>query len=429
MRCCPGQTAAFAAWLGLAVSCLAGEGVSPGNPPNIILVMADDLGAECLGSYGALDYRTPQLDDLARRGTRFTHCFAQPLCTPSRLQLMTGKYNDRNYIGFGDMRADEYTFGHLLAGAGYSTAIVGKWQLGGGYERPRQIGFDEACLWHIQGRQQRYWQPRIVDNGRLRNDVADRYGPDVLCDYALDFIRRHASRPFFLYYPMCLTHDPFCPTPDSSEPKSEHDPDTRHFRQMVEYMDQIVGRIVRQLDECRIRDNSLLLFTGDNGTHASVVTRTDRGPIRGGKREMTSAGTHVPLIAHWPAGGGSPQVCNDLVDFTDFLPTLADAAGAALPHPGHLDGHSFLPQIRGESGSPRRYVFCYYWGRGRDPHEARVSVRDHRWKLYDDGRFFDLSTDPLEQESLDQNLLSEPAVEAETARRSMQAAIDAFAGR
>ena len=376
------------------------------NPPekgktNIILIMADDLGAECIGCYGCTQYKTPNLDALAKTGVRFAHAYSQPLCTPTRVQIMSGKYNHRNYIGFGKMRPNEYTFANLLKAAGYSTCIVGKWQLGGDYDQPSRYGFDEYCLWQIQGRDQRYWDPRIVVNKKLRPDLAKKYGPDVYTDHLLDFVERHKDGPFFVYFPMCLTHSPFVSTPDSKKlVPNEKTKNKAYFADMMNYTDKIVGRITDKLDDLKIRENTLVIFTGDNGTDRAITTQTVNGPVRGGKSFMTNTGTHVPMIVTWSGTAAKGKVCSDLVDFTDFLPTFADVAGVPLPKDRKFDGQSFLPQIRGEKGNPREWIFCHYWGYGRKKKQAREFARNQRWKLYHDGKFFDLDNDPQEKTPL-----------------------------
>ncbi len=376
------------------------------RPPNIVLIMADDLGYECLGSNGALSYRTPHLDGLARSGVRFTSAHSTPLCTPSRVQIVTGQYNFRNYTEFGSLRRGEWTFAHHLRQAGYRTGVVGKWQLAGAVEGakykgvgslPDEAGFDEHCLWQVKARGSRYWHPTVQVNGELQPPRKGEYGPDIFAGYAERFIERHRSRPFLLYYPMNLTHDPFLPTPHSRPhpPAAKQKSSATWFADTVAYMDTLVGRILAAVERNGLARNTLVLFTGDNGTHPSITTETRGGPFRGGKGGTTTAGTHVPLLARWEGISPRGRVCDDLIDFTDFFPTLAGAAGLEMPdrHPG--DGRSFLPQIRGEGGRPRDDIFCHYEPKWGNFQPARW-VRDHRWKLYDDGRFFDLSRDPLE---------------------------------
>lgn len=349
----------------LAVPRLLSGGEASKKKPNIILIMADDLGYECLCCNGSTSYKTPVLDELARTGVRFEHCYAQPLCTPSRVQIMTGKYNFRNYTVFGSLDPKETTFAHIMQNCGYATCVAGKWQLYGGAEAtgsyPDKAGFDEYCLWQVKDRGARYANPTVLLNGKLHRDIKGKYGPDVFCDFITDFVERHKKRPFFVYYPMVLTHAPFEPTPDSKDWNTKgRRNNKKNFADMVAYMDKIIGRIIRKLDELGLRENTLLLFTGDNGTPRSIASKLTDRVLEGGKGLTTDAGTHVPLVASWKGTAPKGKVCGDLVDFTDFLPTLAEAVGAELPRERVVDGRSFLPQLRGEKCLPRDWVFCYY---------------------------------------------------------------------
>ncbi len=387
-----------------------------GGKPNIVLIMADDMGYECLGCNGSKDYQTPNLDRLAREGVRFTHCFSTPLCTPSRVQIMTGKYNFRNYEEFGLLRSGAQTFAQLVKQAGYATVIVGKWQLNGlsypqqypaslrkNHHRPRTFGFDEWCLWQLTELRtkegERFADPLIERNGELAQKLNGQYGPDVFRDYLLDFIERKKDEPFLVYYPMVLTHDPFVPTPDSPEwknPENRMKRDKRHFREMVEYADKIVGQLVDKLDEVGVLENTMVIFTGDNGTHPSITTKlVDGRNYRGGKGTTPNAGTHVPLIVYWK-GKTSGAVCEDLVDFTDLYQTFAEIAGVDVSGESELDGRSFLPQVLGKKGNPRNWVFCHYDPRWGKFVKARFA-RDQQYKLYADGRFYDVNADELEK--------------------------------
>jgi len=374
--------------------------------PNIILIMADDLGYECLSCNGSTSYQTPNLDILATKGVRFTNCFSMPLCTPSRVQLMTGKYNFRNYTEFGTLPRGQKTFANLLKEAGYKTAVAGKWQLVGNYEGssykgegvyPEEAGFDEHCLWQIDQFGHRYWSPLIIENGKQIANTEGKYGPDLVSDFISDFAGRNQNQPFFIYYPMILTHDPFVPTPDSEHSdKQKHKNDPSFFGEMVEYTDKIIGRIVEKIQKLGLSEKTLIIFTGDNGTHKSIVTETSDGPVRGAKGQTIDTGIHVPLVIEWSGNSIKSQVCDDLIDFTDFLPTLCDAANIEIPEDFIYDGRSFLPQILGNKGNSRDWIFCDYnpkWGKWE---KARF-VRTKRYKLYDDGRLYDLDTDPMEE--------------------------------
>jgi arylsulfatase A len=411
------------------------QSAEPRERPNIVLIMADDLGFETIGCYGAKDYKTPHIDALAAKGVRFNHCYAQPLCTPSRVQIMTGRYNNRNYEGFGYLNPKEVTFGNILKKAGYRTCIAGKWQLCGDANTVKNFGFDEHCLWNMHvyrkgtpnakepgGWLRRYDSPTLYKNGKWTEHPTGDYGPQVCTDFISSFIRKNRDQPFFVYYPMILTHDPFVPTPNSINKNSRSK--KKNFVDMVEYMDLLVGQIVTQLKRQGILDNTLILFTGDNGTHSSITSETTGGRIKGGKALMTNAGTRVPLVAAWHGKSPGGKVLEDLVDFSDILPTICGVAGASVPTDRIIDGQTFLPQILGKKGKPRKWIFCHYWGRGRNKAQAREFVRDQRWKLYDNGEMYDIKNDVLEQTPL-QN--TKPEVVA--ARKSLLAAIETIRKR
>jgi arylsulfatase A-like enzyme len=395
------------------------SGLAPEPRPNVILIMADDLGFETLGLYGGESYETPHLDQVAEEGMRFESCYSTPLCTPSRVQIMTGQYNHRNYIAFGMLRPGETTFAHLLRQAGYAVGITGKWQLYGNPGQrelsapavgsfPTEAGFDEYQLWQVDEGpwEARYKDPRITITGEEPQVFDGEYGPDRYTAFALDFIERHRDEPFLLYYPMCLTHDPFQPTPDDEEAYAVLDPDERlndpeWFGGYVSYMDRLVGRIVDKVDDLGLGKRTLILFTGDNGTDTKVVSRWRGRNIRGMKGQPVEFGTHVPLLARWPGTVPAASVDSGLVDFTDFLPTLVEVAGAPVPDGLALDGQGFLHRLKGDPGPQREWVFGHYAPRWGNFAEARY-VHDTEWKLHEDGRVFNIKADPLEETPLDE---------------------------
>jgi arylsulfatase A len=422
LRCRQWLLALFAASLLPALTCLSSATAAG---PNIILIMADDLGYETIGANGGTSYKTPTLDGLAAAGVRFTHCFVQPLCTPTRVQLMTGKYNVRNYITFGEMDPQAVTFGNYFQKAGYATCMAGKWQLGRDPELPKKYGFDEYCLWQHLRRPPRYGNPGLEINGVEKDFKTGQYGPDLVNDYAIDFITRNKAKPFFLYYPMMLTHGPYQPTPDSDDwdPKAMgegvlHSP--KHFGDMVEYMDKLIGKLVATLDRLQIRENTLLLFVGDNGTGKGTRSMMGDKVVIGGKGTTTEAGMHVPLIASWPGKIARGKVSDDLIDSTDFLPTICEAAGVLTAKDSQIDGRSFLPQLRGETGKPREWIYSWY-----SPHSEplREFAFDHHYKLYRSGEVYDIVADAEEKQPLKGASL--PA-DATSRVKKLQAALDQY---
>ena len=372
--------------------------------PNVILIMADDIGYEAITANGGQSYQTPHLDRLAATGMRFERCHVQPLCTPTRVQLMTGIYNVRNYLDFGVLDPKATTFGHLLKQAGYATGICGKWQLGNGKELPQHFGFDESYLWQHTRRPPRYANPGVEHNGAEIDFNNGEYGPKVVNDFALDFVTRHRAHPFFLYYPMILPHDPFQPTPDSAnwDPKVKSEQvqrDVKHFADMTAYMDKMIGRLVAKLDELGLRENTLIMFLADNGTHPSVTSQFKGAAYQGGKGSGTARGTHVPFIANWPGRIPAGRVNSDLIASVDYLPTLCDVAGTQVPAALKIDGRSFLPQLLGQTGQPRDSLYVWY-ARNGGPTATFEFVLSKTHKLHRDGKFYDLTQDPFEERPL-----------------------------
>lgn len=398
--------------------------------PNVILMMADDVSWECFQCYGGQDYRTPHIDRLAREGIRFEHCYSTPICTTSRVKIMTGKYGFRNYTHFGYLSPEERTFGHMMQEAGYQTAVAGKWQLNGLYNglpdsqnprRPQQAGFHESLLWQVtktkQGGGERFWNPGLELNGQMisKQENAGKYGPDLFTDFVCDFITRNKEQPFFVYYPMVLVHDPFVPTPDTvgeqpitdqlnKEPKN-YEAKKKNFVAMVQYMDKLVGRITDHVDQLGLGEDTIILFTADNGTNTKLRSQWNGQTIRGGKAGMKDNGTHVPFVARWTGHAPAGTVLPDLIDFTDFYTTLAEAANVKKNDRDPIDGRSFLPQLKGQPGHKRDWVLCHYqcyWNK-----KPGQFARTARYKLYRDGRYYEVPVDLDERQNLSTDLTSE----------------------
>ncbi|MGZ0165954.1 MAG: sulfatase-like hydrolase/transferase [Planctomycetales bacterium] len=395
---------------------------------NVILIMADDVGYECFGCYGSKQYSTPNIDRMAKNGMLFTHCYSQPLCTPSRVKIMTGISNVRNYSAFSVLNSDQKTIGHYFKEAGYKTLVAGKWQLLGAehYKEqfrlkgawPDQTGFDQHCLWQVDKLGSRFWQPLLNIDGENRPfGKKTAYGPDVVNEYVLDFMEREKSEPFLIYYPMILVHNPFDPTPDSESLKSKNK--QRNFEDMVAYMDKLIGKVIVKTQELGIAENTLIIFCGDNGTNVAINSTLNGVQIKGGKGKTTDAGTRVPMVALQPGTISKGRVYEELVDFSDFLPTCLDACGLEVPT--GIDGRSFAPQLRGEPGQPREWVHCFYCPRP-ERSKPQQFVRDKRWKLYRNGTFFDVANDVKEKNDLSGSETSDAAA----ARAKLQTALDSF---
>ncbi len=376
------------------------------QPPNLIVIMADDLGAAELGCYGHRRHRTPNLDRLAATGVQFATCYSTPICHPTRFEIMTGQYGHHNGIYQfagrpGGPRANDpqeqivnhLTFAQVLKKRGYATAQAGKWQLTGKIPTlVRECGFDEYCMWAYKhnlpegvehtgafegnsGRTSRYWHPSIVRNGRYVPTEPDDYGPDIFTDFVIDFITRHKDGPFFVYYPMALTHAPHWPTPDSLTPGADRFRHSKNnFQANVQYMDKLVGRIVAALDQLALRRNTVIFFTADNGTGGN------------GKGQPTELGARVPMIVNCPGLIEPLGLRMELVDLSNVFPTLAELAGAEIPKDHVIDGHSFAPLLLGKQFEPRQWIYSYIGG-------FRI-VRTERWLLERNtprqfGRLFD----------------------------------------
>ena len=404
---------------------------SEGQPMNVVLIMTDDTGYEVFGCYGSKQYKTPRVDQLAETGVRFTHCYSNPVCAPSRVKIMTGRSNVRNYVHWGILDPSEKTVGHMMKEAGYSTCVAGKWQLHGSGTfvpekkgagtLPQDAGFDEHFCYDLETDHHGYRSPVFTVNGITKAfKHKDAYSPDLVNDYVCDFIERKKEGPFFVYYPLVLTHGPFQPTPDSKDPNSNSF--QKNFEDMVSYMDKLVGRVVDQLEKSGVRGNTLILFTGDNGSpggaKGGIVSELNGVIIEGGKSKTTDAGTRVALIANLPGKVPVGTVTDDLIDFSDMMPTIAAMTGASLPKGAILDGVSFASRLSGRKGKPREFVYIYNEPIPGPIPKPTIFARDQRWKLYSDGRLYDISSDALEQHPINQG--------PEGVRRRLQAVLDSM---
>lgn len=370
------------------------------SKPNIILILADDLGYEVPTCDGGQSYSTPNLDRMAAGGIRFTNCNSTPLCSPSRVELLTGKYNFRNYGKWGVLDTANRTFANMLKRAGYKTLVSGKWQLAGGDASIRKFGFDDYAVYDpfdtTIGKGSRYKDPSVYTKGTLvpRKYLKNAYGDDIFTTKVLDFIDSNKTKPFFIYFPICLVHYPFCPTPDDPEfagwDPSRGNADARFFPSMIKYLDKKVGQVMNKVDSLGIGSKTIVIFVGDNGTDGRITSEWENTSVKGGKSKTYYTGTHVPMIV-WGPGGITPGVVNDqLVDFTDFLPTFADMAHIGLPTTfGPLDGVSFYPSLVGRPTNLRQWMFCNYdQNEQGERHPIQRWVWNTTYKLYDTSYLF-----------------------------------------
>lgn len=431
------------------------------RPPNIVLILADDLGWADLGVYGSTFYETPNLDGLAAEGMRFTDAYAAAaICSPSRASLLTGRSPARVNLtdwvpGQGNephqkllqvedndrLPLEEVTIAELLRDAGFTTAHIGKWHLGGdeGY-RPTGQGFDIMIGVNNAGSPPTYFWPYQGNNRDLDSLTATGHPGENLTDRlgaeAARFIAEHRNRPFFLYLPFYAPHTPLEAKPElvakyRAKAEALGIPESRvwgeerghlHrrvqsnplFAGMVETMDAAVGRVLRSLESNGVADNTVVIFLSDNGGLAVLerpwVERlgtppTSNLPLRAGKGWLYEGGTRVPLIVRWPGAVRAAAVEGTPVITDDFLPTLLEVAGVEWSADRPIDGLSLVPLLRG-TGEPDReelyWHYPHYHGSGQRPSGA---VRSGDYKLiewYEDGRLelYDLSKDPGETVNL-----------------------------
>jgi arylsulfatase A-like enzyme len=298
--------------------------------------------------------------------------------------------------------------------AGYNTAVAGKWQLtllAQDLEHPHRLGFDEYCLfgWHEGAR---YHDPLIWQNGNKKADTAGQYGPHFYTEFLIDFMRRNRAKPFFAFYSMALCHDV---TDDLDKPVTYVPGKDRYlnYGEMVASMDHCVGRIVTAVEKLGLQRKTLIIFSGDNGTPRQSIIRAERTDdepkkwtylrdpvfceingqrVPGGKGSLTDSGTRVPLLASWPGTIKPGETVDDLVDFSDFLPTLSDLCGGTIPADVKLDGISMAARLTGTGSGVRQWSYS--------ESKNRFWVRTQQWKLLNTGEFFDVASDPQESNNL-----------------------------
>lgn len=371
--------------------------------PNIVFVLADDFGLDGVGAYGSDRFKgkTPNIDRLAETGVRFSHCYAMPLCGPSRCTINTGRYGFRTG-GNTNQNAGEPSFrsepslARTLRQAGYATGMAGKWRQMG--DTPGDWGFGEWLTDPVGGGW--YWKTSYTTNGVPVESQQEVYCPDKCLDFALDFFRRHRAEPFYFYYPTHLVHGPIQRTPDSK-------PGTKEFYEDdVAYLDKQVGQLVAELERLGLREKTVIVFTGDNGTARFGADRSTLNgrKINGQKGSLLEGGSRVPLLASWKGAAPAGQVVDDLVDFSDFFATFAELAGAPLPEGVVFDSHSFAPRLRGQPGAPREWVFVELG--------AKWYVCDRSFKLTSSGELFDLSDAPFAEKLVAADTTDAAAVSA-----------------
>ena len=375
--------------------------IGAAQKPNIIFIMVDDMGRDWVSCYGA-EHQTPNIDQLANQGVLYQTAWCNPICTPTRVTLLTGQYPfhhgwvqhyDVPRWGGAGFRADRFiTFARLLRESGYATAIGGKWQinhLGQDPEILKKHGFDEHCVWPgvEEGKPEtveRFWNGLLLTNGK-RSKVP--YGPDAINDFLIDYIKRHKGDPFLIYYPMLLTHGPHTTTPMNKAKAPEGKPAL--FAGNVTYMDYLVGKLVAAIDDLGLKERTLIVFTGDNGSASSGTLNGE--PYPKGKGRQADWGVHVPFIVRAPFLSKGGIVSRDLIDFTDLYPTFLDLAGVTPPKTLRLDGKSFVPSLRGDEDPFKKRSWIY-----SQIGDFRM-IRDWYHIVDNKGAFHNLLNDPRQE--------------------------------
>jgi arylsulfatase A len=429
----------------LACDCAVAAAVQEPEPrPNVVLIVIDDMGWADLGCYGSKFHKTPHIDALASQGMRFTSAYAAcPVCSPSRAAILTGKWPARLHVtdwlpGRGDLPAQrlarpkirqelplaEITLAEVFRQAGYATASIGKWHLGGAGFGPEEQGFDLNIAGDQGGSPPGFFAPfgRADDKGKrrgrqltgLENAPEGSYLTDLLTDAALRFIEQQKDKPFFLYLPHYTVHIPLQAKPDVLQKYPAESPfrgqqNNPVYAAMIESLDDGIGRLMKKLEELKLAENTIVLFTSDNGGLATLegphTPATSNAPLREGKGFLYEGGVRVPLIVRWPTKVKVKEVNDAPVSGVDLLPTLADLCGIRLLH--DIDGRSLAPLLRGlEGGENSRselyWHYPHYSNQGGKPGGA---IRDGDWKLiefYEDSRreLFHVKADPSESRNL-----------------------------
>jgi arylsulfatase A len=362
--------------------------------PNIILILADDMGYGDIGAFGNDAVETPNLDAVASQGVRLTQQYSgSPVCAPSRAALLTGRYPHRTGAidtlegrGLDRLALREITLADVLKRAGYATGLVGKWHLGALDPRyhPNARGFDEAVC--FRGGWSDYWQWRLDYNGTYRK-ADGRYLTDVFTEEAVSFIDRHRTRPFFLHLTYNAPHFPFqVPDEDADvfRGAGKFTEAVSLIYGMNRRMDRGVGRVIEALDRNGLAENTIVLFASDNGPQfggeGDMCSTRYNGGFNGSKLFVYEGGIRVPGIIRWPAGLEAGGTVGGMIHFTDWLPTLAAAAGADLPEGPPIDGRSVLSVLQGDSGAPEGPRF-WQWNRYTPVRTCNAAMRDGPWKL------------------------------------------------
>jgi arylsulfatase A len=396
--------------------------------PNIILIIGDDVGREVPTYNGGQSYSTPNLDNLAANGKQFPNFLAHPDGPPSRLALITGEYNYRNWIQFGLLPPSSLTFANMFKNKGYNTCYTGKWQFDGGDTSIRNHGFNKYLVFmpfnpdnnndHDQF-YRRYKDPYLYQDARYLTDaeVEGKYSEDMFYDYASKFIDSNKSKPFLLVYSHNLVQKPWVPTPDDPQFASWNPAtddtlkdDKTYFPSMVNYMDKTIGKLVTKVRTSGLAQRTIIIYISDNATYGGITSLYKGRKVKGAKDSTVFDGINVPMLVYCPGTVAAGSVDTSLVDMTDFFPTFCDLAGSSKTPYQPLDGTTFYDNIMGNitAAQQRTNVYCY-WPRDYQRKIDLSYVTDYNYKLYDSlngGNFYNIRTDMYEKNPIPTNQLT-----------------------
>jgi arylsulfatase A-like enzyme len=428
--------------LGLSCPWAARAEAADAAKPNVVFILMDDLGWADLGCYGSTFHETPNLDKLAARGVRFTNGYAAcPVCSPTRASILTGKYPARLHLtdflpGRSDrpsqkllrptildhLPLEENNLARALKPAGYVSACIGKWHLGGPDYSPEKQGFALNVGGSKGGSPPGGYFKFKAPNLTAKDD--QEYLTDRLTNEAIAFLRQNKDKPFFLYLAHYAVHIPLQAKKDlvakyQAKPKPKQGQDNPIYAAMVESMDESVGHVLKTLEELKIADRTMVVFTSDNGglsvKEGPNTPATSNAPLRAGKGYLYEGGVREPLIVVWPGVVKPGRVCDVPVCSIDFYPTLLEIAGVKPARGQVIDGVSLMPLLRGNGELKREALYWHYPHYSNQGGKPGGSVRQGAYKLiefYEDGRreLYNLKDDPGEKTDL---AAKEPA---ETAR-------------
>jgi arylsulfatase A-like enzyme len=435
--------------LALFVACSVKPKEEP-QKPNILFIMLDDLGKEWIGAYGGEGVNTPTIDKLTSTGILFENVYSMPQCTPSRVTLLTGQYPWKHgWVNHYDVprwgnggRFDPEqnpSYPKYLQEAGYKTCIAGKWQINDFRLEPavlNEVGFDEYCMWtgaeggNVEKSKERYWNPYIHTKEGSRTYEGE-FGEDIFSDFIIDFMRQNQDDPMMIYYPMCLPHTPFTTTPLAPDAPREE-----QYAAMIKYTDFILAKLLNALEELKLRENTIVIWTTDNGSANGIVGNRNGKRVRGGKSYLSENGLNAPFIVNCPGVVPEGKVSDALIDFTDMLPTFCELAGVQIPTDVEFQGHSIAKVIMGEkTDSDRNWIL----GMGSHPAQlknGRIAtafdfrdrvIRDKDYKAYVDTlgqihEIIDLKNDFYEQN----NLLDSKREELKLSKNKFQNLLQTF---